>query len=129
MAELKREIGIFGEKVASKYLINKGYEILYRNYKKKFGEIDIIVRSKEGILIFCEVKTMREKPGFPACLIPEDNVTSQKAQKMRRAAQFFASKYPDLIYEEKGWQIDLLAIVLDSEDKAVKQIRHYENIL
>ena len=50
------EIGKLGEDLACKYLQNKGYKILERNFEAKQGEIDIIALDKEE-LVFIEVKT------------------------------------------------------------------------
>ena len=52
------EIGHINETKACKYLINKGYKILARNYRLKFGEIDIIC-SKDKTIIAIEVKTLK----------------------------------------------------------------------
>lgn len=51
----KRKIGDYYEELAVKYLVKAGYEILEKNYRNRYGEIDIIAREKEYIC-FCEVK-------------------------------------------------------------------------
>ena len=53
-----KEIGDFGEKAAEDYLVEMDYLILERNYRLKFGEIDIIA-AKDGGLVFVEVKTRK----------------------------------------------------------------------
>ena len=50
--------GKFGEDVTVKYLENRGYEILDRNFHSRWGEIDIIAKINE-CLVFCEVKTRK----------------------------------------------------------------------
>ena len=51
----KRSVGSIYEQLATEQLINMGYRVLARNYRNRFGEIDII--AKEGDTIcFCEVK-------------------------------------------------------------------------
>lgn len=50
------EIGKLGEDLACKYLQNKGYKILERNFEARQGEIDIIALDKSEI-VFIEVKT------------------------------------------------------------------------
>ena len=58
----KRKLGAEYEKLAVEYLIDRGYEILEKNYRCRFGEIDIIARHKMGndiFLVFIEVKYRR----------------------------------------------------------------------
>lgn len=53
----KKNTGDYGEVIAAKYLVDKGYEIIRKNYTKRGGEIDIIAKRK-GLLVFVEVKTL-----------------------------------------------------------------------
>jgi putative endonuclease len=117
-------IGKLGEDLACEYLANKGHRILQRNYRKPWGEIDIVARAKDNTLVFVEVKALvgGEKIG----LTPEDNLTAAKLMKLRRTCAAFVAKNPDLVNEKRGWRIDLVAITLNSETKP--EIRHYENI-
>lgn len=116
--------GKLGEDLTCEYLINKGCRILQRNYRKPWGEIDIVARLKDNTLVFVEVKALAggEKIG----LMPEDNLTAAKLRKLRRTCEAFVDKHPDLIDEKKGWRIDLVAMTLNGE--AEPEIRHYENI-
>jgi len=45
-----------GEDLAARYLVTNGYSVVCRNFRKRCGEIDLIVE-KDQHLIFCEVKT------------------------------------------------------------------------
>ena len=54
------ETGVKGEEVATKYLEKKGFLIVNRNYRKKWGELDIVAE-KEGIVHFVEVKTVSRR--------------------------------------------------------------------
>jgi len=123
-------IGQLGESLACEYLMDKGYRVLKRNYRKPWGEIDIIARSKTNILVFVEVKTLKENP--VAELLPEDNLTSSKLSKLQRTSQEFVAENPDWIKGDRGWQIDLVAIKIpagtDTPHFKNCEIRHYENI-
>ncbi len=138
----KSETGELGENLACEYLIGKGYRILKRNYWKPWGEIDIIAVAKTNTLVFVEVKALKENSsaGLPACaglpaqagLLPEDNLTSSKLNKLQRTCRGFVADKPDLVREDRGWQIDLVAVSIPAgiDDPALKncEIRHYENI-
>jgi putative endonuclease len=117
------ETGKRGEDIACQYLLKNSYLILARNHKERFDEIDIIARDPHGVLVFCEVKTSNyNNSGF----MPEDNLSVAKRQKMVRASNVFLARHPALAWENAGWQIDLVAIVLDGEK--LSDLRHYENI-
>ena len=57
MNALKKSIGKAGEEKAARYLIEKGYSIVARNWQTRFGEIDIIAVLND-VLVFAEVKTL-----------------------------------------------------------------------
>ena len=56
MVHQRRRFGNWGEDAAVRYLKTRGYEILDRNYRSSWGEIDIIARQRD-VLAFVEVKT------------------------------------------------------------------------
>ncbi|WP_028979781.1 YraN family protein [Sporocytophaga myxococcoides] len=73
-----------GEDIAGNFLETKGYSVLFRNYRYKKLEIDIIVR-KENLLVFVEVKKRKNsKFGFP-----EAAVSDRKASLVMTAAENF----------------------------------------
>lgn len=121
----KSEVGRVGEDLACEYLMNNGYKIIERNYRQKWGELDIIAKDPDGTLVFVEVKTMRQNNSAIAALNPEDNLTAAKLIKLQRTAQLFAGKQFNLIDENKGWRIDLVGICLTVNNHT---IRHYKNI-
>lgn len=114
----RKEIGDYGEELAEKYLINKGYEILARKYYSRYGEIDIICK-KEKKLIFFEVKT-RTNEAFGN---PEDSIDRKKIECMISTAYCYIEEN---IQEEVDWRIDLLAIKLQTENEP--EILHFEDI-
>lgn len=64
----KRKTGDIGEKIAGRFLVSKGFEIIGWNYLKPWGEIDIIAK-KKGRFHFVEVKTV-SIIGFIVCETP-----------------------------------------------------------
>jgi putative endonuclease len=117
----KKKRGDRGEDIAVEYLIGKGHIIIERNYRKPWGELDIIAKAGDGTLVFVEVKAMGAGGG---AFTPEANMTSAKIIKTKRAALGYANANPKL--SGKGWRIDVIAIDLDGN--TAKDIRHYENI-
>ena len=82
----KHEIGKFGEEKACEFLIQKGYEIVDRNFDCSQGEIDIIAWDKEKKeLVFIEVKT-RTNMYYGN---PVDAVNKPKQKHIYWAAQYY----------------------------------------
>jgi Holliday junction resolvase-like predicted endonuclease len=131
--ERKLSLGSVGEAIAKRYLENLGYRSLYRNYLiPGLGEIDLVMRSPEGVLVCVEVKTLRVREGS---LQPEDNVSRAKLEKMRRAAEVFSAKHPELVWGEAGICLDVVTVAfpgtgLPDLTKSEKDctINHYRNV-
>lgn len=69
MPNLRQILGQKGEAQAARYLKQKGYKIIKKNYKCKYGEIDLIARDAD-VLIFIEVKTRTSiEFGSPAAAV------------------------------------------------------------
>ena len=54
----KSETGKLGENIACRYLVENGYKIIERNFRQKWGELDIIAKAPDKTLVFVEVKTV-----------------------------------------------------------------------
>ena len=111
-----KSTGKIGEDLAVDLLINKGYQILERNWGNKWGEIDIIAKDDE-ILVFVEVKT---KIGdfFGT---PEEMVNHHKLSQLQKIASSYSSS------ENSPKRIDIVAIVL-SPDLSPERINHYQAV-
>lgn len=125
------EIGKQGEQIATNYLEKKGFFVVNRNYRRKWGELDIVAE-KQGRVHFVEVKTVsrRSYGGYFEQEInnyrPEDNVHSQKIKRLSRIIQtYMIEKYHK---SEPEWQFDILCVFLDME-KRVAKVRVLENII
>lgn len=130
----KSELGRAGEDFACEYLVKNGYKIVERNFRRSFGELDIIAVSKDKTLVFIEVKTLRQAQGRQEdCLRPEDEMTVAKIKKFKRIAQFYAGENEKLILDKKGWRLDLIALVVSNAEPLTNKennflLKHYENI-
>lgn len=122
----KQNTGKIGEDIACEYLIKKGYKILARNYRDKIGEIDIVAKNERQTLVFVEVKTFTGELEPARNLMPEDHLTREKLRRLRSVCRLFVARNPDLVNDKSGWQIDLLAINLESGKEP--EVRQYKNL-
>ncbi|AXA37593.1 MAG: YraN family protein [Candidatus Hydrogenedentota bacterium] len=102
-----RETGNFGETAAARFLYDRGYRILQRNYHCPAGEVDIIAED-HGTICFVEVKT-RSQDFLRA---PEDAVDAEKQRRMRATARHYLSRYRDV----GSVRFDIVSVVLASTD-------------
>jgi putative endonuclease len=114
-----QNLGLLGEKIASQYLLLQGYKILDRNFRSRFGEIDIVAQEKD-VLVFVEVKT-RWSDNYG---LPEEAITAGKIKKIIKAGQYYKLLHPEL---SASLRLDAVAVELDS-DGAVKDIRLIKNL-
>jgi putative endonuclease len=80
----KDALGAYGERLAAAYLRSAGMVVLETNWRCSTGEIDIIARDGD-VLVICEVKT-RSSTTFGS---PLEAVTPRKAARLRRLAAAF----------------------------------------
>jgi putative endonuclease len=98
----KKRLGQVGEDLAADLLEKQGYQILTRNFRTKFGELDII--AKDGkVLVFVEVKCR-----FPGQFgLPEEAVTPFKIRHLIKAGEYYLITHPNTL---EGPRIDVVAI-------------------
>lgn len=136
------ETGKIGEGIVSNFLAKKGFDVICRNYNRKWGELDIVAE-KDKVLHFVEVKTVNRKSyggKFEQEINnyrPEDNMHPWKLKRLQRAIQtYLLEKYPPSQKasawqgktKEPEWQFDLACVFLD-EERRVAKIRFMENII
>lgn len=78
------ELGKSGEDAAVNFLIKQDYRILFRNYRTKLGEIDIVARDKDTVC-FVEVKSRQSD----RCGLPSESVIAAKQRRISRLAILF----------------------------------------
>jgi len=113
------ETGQIGEEIAKKYLEQKGYKIIERDFKTKYAEIDLAGIKSNELVIF-EVRTKRGET-FGS---PEETLNSRKLKKVYLGARIYAAakKWPGPL------RIDAVCIILKGDSSALR-INHYENIV
>ena len=119
MRNQNKKIGKTGEKLAQKYLQDKGYEIVDTNFYCRFGEIDIIAKL-EGEVSFIEVKTRRQiQYGVPA-----ESVTRHKKSHIYKIAEFYT-----YLYNLYNVPISLDVIEVYLFDEKEPRIEHLKNAI
>ena len=140
----KQLLGQKGESEAVKWLRNKGFSILDRNYWTKWGELDIVAK-KSGELVFVEVKTVTRPSALANTIAksaafvsgetkaadlsdnyePEDNLHPWKLKRLARTIEIYLSDKN--IDEETDWRLDALSVYLNERGDLIL-IEHLEDI-
>jgi len=85
------DIGVLGEDLVAQWLRSKGWVILHRRWRCRWGEIDIIARKSSPMLVFVEVKTRSCGNWDAGGLL---SITPQKQAKLWQTARSFLATYP-----------------------------------
>jgi len=110
-----KKLGYEFEKIAEKFLIQKGYQILNKNFTIRWGEIDMVVK-KNNIVSFVEVKWSSKNIDF------QNYITKSKIAALKRTAQHWIYRYDnddiseyrfDLILIENNKVVDFLEWFLE----------------
>lgn len=116
LLNFKKLVGNKGESIAEDYLKRKGYKIIRKNYRCRFGEVDIIARDNDTI-VFIEVRT-KQNDNFGS---PQDSITPAKIEKISKTSLSF-------IQEKKltgfSYRFDFIAITFP---QGKPNIEHIEN--
>jgi len=102
------QLGKSGEEKAVEFLEGHGIEILTRNFRSPYGEVDIIGRKGEQVIFF-EVKTRTSD----TCGYPEDSVTPKKKERLVETALFYLQEKNLLL---NNWRIDVISILLEENE-------------
>ncbi len=106
----RRTLGALGEQIATTHLQARGYRIVDRNFRTRWGELDIVA-ADEQTLVFCEVKTRRATVNWRD---PLESVDQRKRVRLRRmAGQWLAQRRSG-----PRWPVcrfDAIGITVDAE--------------
>ena len=117
MTKHNKTVGQWGEEISATYLNQRGFEILARNARTPYGEIDIIAKQGD-VTIFVEVKTLTSSKNF----FPEQNVTARKREHMLACAEHYAAEHGI-----NHWQIDVVAV--EGKQGSEPKVTHFENAI
>ncbi|TSC54756.1 MAG: hypothetical protein LiPW30_222 [Parcubacteria group bacterium LiPW_30] len=126
----RQQVGRLGEDIACRFLEEKGFSVIDRNYRKFIGEIDIIAK-KDKILYFVEVKTVSREnfkegeSGPTSQYRAEDNIHPQKLKRLSRAINSYLSEKVGNV--DYVWQCDAIIVNLFTANKIAK-VKYLENI-
>jgi putative endonuclease len=112
----KGTLGRHGEDLAARFLKKKGFSILARNVRSRYGEIDIIALDR-GQTVFVEVRSL----GASRWHLPEETIGAKKQQRLSRAALAYLQQHG---LEDRPARFDVIAVEAEGV-KAV--IRHIPN--
>jgi putative endonuclease len=118
--DLRQHLGRTGEQLASEHLSRRGFEIVERNYRTRWGELDIIAFDGR-VLAFCEVKTRRAAPGGS---IPLESVHPSKRGQVRKIAARWLVERTERPHADEI-RFDAIGVILDARDQLVS-LEHLE---
>jgi putative endonuclease len=113
MTDLRHIRGRRGEDLAALHLERLGYEVLARNHRTRFGELDLVAFDGQT-LVFAEVKTRLAGSGDPF-----DNLHTRKRSQVRRMALAWLTERADRPYAA-GLRFDGIAVLLDCAGDLVR---------
>lgn len=125
----KRKLGDFGESIALKFLMKRGFSLVERNYLRPWGEIDLIVKRGDEYH-FVEVKsTVTYETGSKMVnhetMRPEENIHPHKLERMNKAIQTYSVE--NRILDSQAC-IDAVIVRISSDHKTAK-VTFFENIV
>ena len=116
----RRRLGQLGEKLAAEHLVRRGFEIVERNYRTRWGELDIVAFDGRT-LAFCEVKSRRVSPGRGS---PFDALHVPKRAQVRKMAGSWLIDRVDRPYADVV-RFDAIGVTF-SRDGRLIEIEHLE---
>lgn len=113
----KRQLGVEGEIIAEQFLEEHGYEVLERNWRCSFGEMDVVARDEGGTVVLLEVKTRRVRRFNDS--MPEVAVNFEKQAKYCTLAAMYLMEH----HEVESLRFDVIAIsAMDFEPLHLRHI-------
>lgn len=113
-----KQLGKKGEEMALDYLVKNKFTVIVRNFRSKFGEIDIVAQ-KENKIYFVEVKTRANLDKG----MPYEAIDSRKKYQMRKAATYFLLEND---YKKYKFTLSVISILFKNFDNC--DLKFFESI-
>ena len=139
---ITQKIGALGEELVAQFLLRRNYKIIARNFRRPWGELDIVAEQK-GKIHFVEVKSVSARSGDVSSETispetsprqkalayirsgkhkdryrPEDNVHANKIKRLSRIIQTYLSGKH--VSDETSWQFDVATVYIDERHKKAR---------
>ncbi|WP_274651560.1 YraN family protein [Paenibacillus humicola] len=115
----RREVGRIGEEAAAERLRQGGYEILHRNWRCRFGELDIVARRGETVIV-AEVRTRTSGGRFGTA---SESVDFRKQRRVRTLAEIYIQQHN---LQGVPVRFDAIVLSLDKHSGQIIEYRHLE---
>jgi putative endonuclease len=119
MRPVSHVVGRLGERLAEEHLLEQGAQLLERNYRINYGEVDLLFRHEDE-LVAVEVKT-RDVEDLEQ---PEEAVRWDQLRRIARAMATYATD-EDLL--DIPWRIDVVVVVIQS-DGSMLRLDHLRSV-
>jgi putative endonuclease len=116
----RHRLGALGERLAAEHLVRRGFAIVERNYRTRWGELDIVAFDGRT-LAFCEVKTRRLADGERT---PFEAIRGRKRLRIRKMAGSWLRQRTDRPFAP-ALRFDAIGVTFDRGGRLVS-IEHLE---
>src|SRR5689334_10298633 len=115
MVDLRRARGAIGEQAAAQLLARRGYEILARNFRTRYGELDLVAIDG-STLVFCEVRT---RVGRDAIAYALESIGPGKRLQLRKMAREWFRLRTDELPATRAVRFDAVAVAITSDGRVL----------
>jgi putative endonuclease len=118
----RQELARYGEKLALEYLQKKGYHFIERNFRKRYGELDLIVLTpdkKRLVIVEVKARNIHSQVG------PKEAITSSKLSQVKSTTIYYKKLMGDSVPDPM--RIDVIAILLN-DDNSIMEFDHFKNV-
>ncbi|WP_098747081.1 YraN family protein [Paenibacillus sp. EZ-K15] len=115
----RKQKGAAAEELAAAFLIEKGYRILDRNWRCRFGELDIVAETGETLVVI----EVRSRSGTNSFGTPAESVNARKVMQVRNTAQQYVHHKR---YYDRPIRFDVISVMLCADLTPVS-MDHIEN--